>query len=86
MSDCIDILCKYLENILANPEETKFHKIRCSNAAFRDKVLPLFGAVELLEGAGFRKQTLKHNDADEEFYVFDATNIPEIGTLEVNVN
>lgn len=71
VADCVNVLCKYLENIIGNPEETKFHKIRCSNATFYDKVLPIFGALDLLLEAGFSKQILEHNGNDEEFYVFD---------------
>ncbi|KAK4883731.1 hypothetical protein RN001_000002 [Aquatica leii] len=37
VSECVEVLCKYLDNILSNPDEVKFHKIRCSNVAFNEK-------------------------------------------------
>ncbi|KAK5648879.1 hypothetical protein RI129_003771 [Pyrocoelia pectoralis] len=80
--DCMEVLCKYLENIIANPDEPKFHKIRCSNATFKDKVLPILGCTELLYGAGFRQQNLEHNGTIEEFWVFEKDNVEGIETLE----
>lgn len=84
MNDCVDVLCKYLDNILANPEEMKFHKIRCSNATFKDKVLPILGAAELLYAAGFRQERLDHNGVEEEFWVFNQNNVEGFETLEVS--
>lgn len=72
-----------MENIINNPDETKYHKIRCSNATFNDKVLPILGAVELLYAAGFRQNQLEHNGQLEEFWVFDIENVENLQTLEV---
>lgn len=80
--DCMEVLCKYLENIIANPDEPKFHKIRCSNATFKDKVLPMLGCTELLYAAGFRQQNLEHNGTIEDFWVFEKDNVEGIETLE----
>ncbi|KAB0803862.1 hypothetical protein PPYR_00832 [Photinus pyralis] len=81
ISDGVEVLCKYLDNIIANPDEPKFHKIRCSNATFKEKVLPLVGSTELLYAAGFRQQSLEHNGVMEEFWVFEKDNIEEMKTL-----
>lgn len=82
ITDCVNILVRYLDNIIANPEETKFHKIRCSNATFCDKVLPVLGALEFLEAAGFRQQQLEHNGKPEEFLVWSKDNIEGLETLQ----
>lgn len=82
ISDCVNILCRYLDNIIANPEETKFHKIRCSNQTFSEKVLPILGATELLYAAGFSLQKLDHNGTEEDFWVFSPENVDGIQTLE----
>lgn len=79
----MDVLCRYLDNIIGNPEEVKFHKIRCTNALFKEKVEPIFGAIELLFAAGFRQQELEHNGAIEQFWVFEAANVDNLQTLEV---
>jgi UBX domain-containing protein 6 len=56
--DCIETLKKYLSNILQNPDETKFHKIRMSNRIFCDKVANVEGSAEFLKNAGFSEQVI----------------------------
>ncbi|GJQ66327.1 putative UBX domain-containing protein [Trypoxylus dichotomus] len=82
VTECMDVLCRYLDNIIANPTEVKFHKIRCQNTLFKDKVEPIFGAMELLHAAGFRQQQMEHNETTEQFWVFDIANVDGIQTLE----
>ena len=43
---CMDTLCKYVDNILSNPTETKYHKIRVNNKAFQERVYQLEGTHE----------------------------------------
>ncbi|ERL92676.1 hypothetical protein D910_09988 [Dendroctonus ponderosae] len=83
VQDCVNILCRYIDNIIGNPSETKFHRIRCSNAAFADKVVPVLGATEFLHAAGFRQQKLEHNGAEEDFLVWSQENAEGIDTLEI---
>ncbi|XP_044746500.1 UBX domain-containing protein 6 [Coccinella septempunctata] len=82
VTECVDVLVRYLDNIIGNPSETKFHKIRCSNATFRDKVLPILGATELLFAAGFRPTKLENNGIEEDFWVFNPENIEGFNVLE----
>lgn len=79
----VDILIRYLDNIIGNPTETKFHKIRCSNVTFKDKVLPLLGTTELLSAAGFQIEKLENNGVEEDYWVFHPENIDGIQTLEL---
>ena len=51
-------LCTYLDNILNNPQEEKFRKIRKSNRAFSEKVGSVEGTAEFLEAVGFESQTM----------------------------
>ena len=69
---CVDTLCKYLNNIIQNPSESKFHKIKCSNKVFQEKVASLVGVPQFLQAAGFHKQVLpaEGGGEPEEFYVF----------------
>lgn len=83
VSDCVNILCRYLDNIISNPTEQKFHKIRCENATFKDKVVPILGSSELLYAAGFRPQKLDNNGTEEDFWVFSEENVEGIQSLEV---
>lgn len=84
MTECVNVLCRYIDNIIANPTETKFHKIRCENATFKEKVAPILGASELLYAAGFRQQRLEHNGTEEDFLVWTEENVDGTQTLEVS--
>ncbi|CAG9858135.1 unnamed protein product [Phyllotreta striolata] len=77
VTDCANVLIRYLDNLIANPDETKFHKIRRSNAAYRDKVAPVLGADEFLYAAGFRPERID----DEDFLVWSADNLDDAGAL-----
>lgn len=68
---CIDILCKYLENIKAHPSEEKYRKIRVQNKAFSERVAPLKGTGEFLQAAGFELKTLPFEEREESFYVMN---------------
>lgn len=75
-----------MDNIIANPTETKFHKIRCENATFKEKVIPVFGATELLYAAGFRQEKLEINGNQEDVWMWNEENVDSIQTLEVSVS
>ncbi|CAO1318306.1 unnamed protein product [Diamesa hyperborea] len=55
---CIETLKKYLENIIQNPENEKFHKIRLSNKAFCDRVSNVEGSMMFLNSAGFEERDI----------------------------
>lgn len=79
---CVETLCKYLENIITNPEEEKFQKIRMSNRAFTERVQPIEGSMELLLAAGFVQQRVMNAEGVEEDYlVFQKENVPTIESL-----
>uniref|UniRef100_A0A0D3H2E2 UBA domain-containing protein n=1 Tax=Oryza barthii TaxID=65489 RepID=A0A0D3H2E2_9ORYZ len=49
------ILLKIIANIVKNPEEEKFRRIRLNNPVFKERVGDLQGGVEFLELCGFMK-------------------------------
>ncbi|CAM9272979.1 unnamed protein product [Chrysoparadoxa australica] len=53
-SEGVLILIKYIDNIVHRPEEPRTRRIRCSNAAFKQKVGRLQGGTEFLRCLGFR--------------------------------
>lgn len=81
ISICVDTLCKYLENIVNNPTEEKYQRIRMSNRVFGEKVLPMEGALELLLGAGFIEQNLTIDDKEEKYLVFSQDRVENLDTL-----
>lgn len=68
---CIETLKKYLENIIHNPHEEKYHKIRMTNRVFLEKVQPVEGALEFLLAAGFLEKTIDN----EQYLVWSLENI-----------
>ena len=50
----VNILCKYLQNVIDHPSEEKYLKIRKTNKVFQEKVACLLGVEEfLVSGCGF---------------------------------
>lgn len=69
---CTDTVCKYLDNIITNPGEEKFTKIRINNKAFQDRVASLNGTQEFLQAIGFERIQLPGlNETLEDFYVMN---------------
>ncbi|XP_013400654.1 UBX domain-containing protein 6-like [Lingula anatina] len=68
---CIETLCKYLDNIIANPDEEKFRKIRISNKAFQERVCSCDGTEEFIQSVGFKQRKLPFQDGEDDFYVLD---------------
>ncbi|KAI4494699.1 hypothetical protein M0804_000900 [Polistes exclamans] len=88
IQQCIETLEKYIENILKNPGIEKYQKIRMCNKIFQEKVVPLEGALEFLQAAGFEKKKLLHNDVEEDFLVWnpDASTIDDLTILVEALN
>ncbi|KAE9332313.1 hypothetical protein PF008_g15010 [Phytophthora fragariae] len=53
-----ETLVKMLTNVVKNPQEEKFRKIRLSNAAIQAKLVAVPGAVDILAEAGFSRMEL----------------------------
>jgi len=61
----VTTLEKILSNIIANPMEEKYRKMRKGNAAFQKRLGGLVGGEDAMKAAGFSFET----ENDEEFYV-----------------
>ena len=62
---CVDTLVKYLDNIINNPTDEKYRKIRKSNKAFTERVASLEGTDIYLSAVGFQPVV---EDADGQEY------------------
>ena len=64
--ETLEVLLAYLSNVLKDPTNDKFRKIRASNAQFLSKVTARPGATEVLQSCGFFLEgdfwVLKRND------------------------
>uniref|UniRef100_A0A1B6DSL4 PUB domain-containing protein n=1 Tax=Clastoptera arizonana TaxID=38151 RepID=A0A1B6DSL4_9HEMI len=81
VEQCVETLCKYLENIVHNPDEDKYQRIRMSNRIFQEKVVGIEGALEFLSAAGFKQQMLPFQDSEDSFLVFDKNEVEDMETL-----
>ena len=57
---CLTTIGKVLGNVVDQPLEDKFRKIKLGNKAVRERILSVAGGVEVLVAAGFA-----HADGDE---------------------
>lgn len=64
----VETLCKYLNNIADHPSEEKYRRIRLNNRIFQERVLPLEGALEFLQAAGFERR--HEEESSEEWLEF----------------
>jgi len=51
--EALKLMLLYAENVVKNPAEVKFRRIKAANKAFAAKVAPVGGAVEVLTACGF---------------------------------
>lgn len=72
----VETLARYLANIIDEPTEEKYRRIRIKNKAFQERIADLDGAFDFLIAAGFSKQMLKTDSGEEEEYlVFQEDNL-----------
>lgn len=57
-----ETLIKMLTNVVKNPQEEKFRKVRLSNAAIQSKLVAVPGATDILLEAGFTAVELEGDD------------------------
>ncbi|XP_078620102.1 peptide-N(4)-(N-acetyl-beta-glucosaminyl)asparagine amidase-like isoform X2 [Branchiostoma floridae x Branchiostoma japonicum] len=57
--DCSEILLRYAENIIRNPQEPKFRTIRLENQVVRSRLVPVPGALDCLKAMGFTQKEEK---------------------------
>ncbi len=65
---CVETICKYMDNILDNPAEEKYRKIRKTNKAYMERVATVEGHDLLLDALGFQTEVVDGQD----FWVFPA--------------
>lgn len=75
---CVETLIKCIENIMNNPSEEKYKKIRMTNRMFCDKIKVCEGALEFLHAAGFAEITID----DEPYLIWAEENMEPDTALE----
>ncbi|XP_073400133.1 UBX domain-containing protein 6 isoform X2 [Dendrobates tinctorius] len=80
----VETMARYLKNIIGNPNDEKYQKIKLSNKVFQEKVICLEGASEFFEAVGFEKKTLslQEQGVQEEFYVLGSDTLDRLNDLQ----
>jgi UBX domain-containing protein 6 len=86
VEECIKLLVTYAENIIRNKDEEKYRKIRLINKTFKEKVLPIKGAIQFLESIGFVRKTLLYQDQEEDFLVFPEDCLDNLALVQSTVD
>lgn len=82
MKQCIEMLGKYLDNIIEHPGEEKYQRIRAGNKVLTEKVLALRGAHEFLQAVGFEQKTIAGADGtSDDFLVLNAERASDLERL-----
>uniref|UniRef100_H2XTR2 UBX domain-containing protein 6-like n=1 Tax=Ciona intestinalis TaxID=7719 RepID=H2XTR2_CIOIN len=76
----VDIIIRYIDNIIAHPGEEKYQKIRKNNKVFTEKVASVEGAEEFLEAAGFQKRMGEnvYSFSDEIYFILNDTEVDSL--------
>ena len=77
---------RYLDNIVQNPTEEKYRKIRINNKVYQERVAPLEGVEQFLRAAGFQTKPMPNPQQElEDFWVLTNTQPEHIEYLIVNI-
>lgn len=78
-----ETLQKYIRNLIDNPDEPKFRRIRIANKAFQERVLSAKGGREFLEACGFqeRMESFSEGAEPEAFLVIGSDQAIDIASL-----
>lgn len=83
VKNAVGIISKYIDNIMAHPNDEKFRKIRINNKSFQEKVAPLNGVMEFLQALGFeQKQLPGPQEIDEDYMVMDELHAIDLDRLQ----
>ncbi|CDP00832.1 unnamed protein product [Coffea canephora] len=74
----MDVILKLLKNVVREPENGKFRKIRMGNPKIKEAIGDVVGAVELLECVGFKL----NEDGEEMWAVMDVPSKEQLGLIQ----
>lgn len=91
LTKCIEILNKFINNILNSPNEEKYRKIRVENAIFKERVYGVKYADLVLKKSGFKATSLKKSETDaegvvveseEDYFIYEGDNLEKLENLK----
>ena len=82
---CVETLFRYLDNVVQNPEEEKYQKIRTQNKIYQERVAPIEGVQQFLEAACFQLKKMPNPQEElEDFWVYTPNRPDHLENLSVS--
>lgn len=83
LDKCVEILNRFADNIINNPTEEKYRKIRLENAIFKEKVYTCKYADLVLKQSGFQTRIIKLEDGkDDDVFLFEGDDWEKLENLK----
>lgn len=91
LNKCLEIMNKFIDNILNSPNEEKYRKIRLENPTFKEKVYSCKFSDLALKKGGFKPTTLKTTTTDsdgnektteEDYFIFEGDEFESLQNLK----
>jgi UBX domain-containing protein 6 len=84
LKKCIELLNKFIENILKSPSEEKFRKIRIENPTIKEKVMSCKFVDTILTKSGFIKRSELNKDTNlqEDYFVYESDELHKLERLK----
>jgi len=85
LKKCLDLLNKFVENILKAPGEEKYRKIRIENPTVKEKLMSCKFVDMVLTKSGFSKKTQLNTDTNvqEDYFVYEGDDLEKLNRLKM---
>jgi len=85
LKKCLELLNKFVDNVLRAPSEEKFRKIRIENPTVKEKLMSCKFVDMVLTKSGFAKRTQLNADTNEQedYFVYDGDDLEKLNRLKM---
>ena len=73
--NALSLVLVYVENVVKNPSEPKFRRIKSANKAFQERITSVPGAVDVLVSCGFQPVT----EGPDQYYTVSEDDVKHLG-------
>ena len=90
LTKCIETMNRFIDNILKNPQEEKYRKLRVENAVFKEKVYSCKYSDLVMRSAGFTPRTVSKapqegeqaTNETEDCFIFEGEDLSKLESLK----
>ena len=85
LKKCVELINKFVDNILNAPGEEKFRKIRIENPTVKEKLMSCKFVDMVLTKSGFAKRAQLNADTNsqEDYFVYDGDDLEKLNRLKM---